>query len=327
MKQVCAAIGATMCLLGACQRKIPDIPVTYYNLGSFKISSKYQPVAVGEYEDRKYITPIYNIGKSNLQKHTDYLTIILLPPGGTTRAQIRKELFGVKVEKLEVYVKYGYLSPSLLIKGMAEASSYYQGPDQFVVIPLPGSFGASGSPDLIDRESGPQIVNRQIDDVKRMWNAKYVNLAGLSLSGAAAVKIIGLRSDLRCVVLYAAPADRQQVYLKQYGISASYYGVSNPTRPIDYLDKRAPGSEIVLVTQDPRDRIVDKSNSQKIYSKLRNRGFNAQIRMVNFDVPLAYPNIDLATYSFHEGGIPQSLSRMGECIRSDSRQNRPIAAQ
>jgi pimeloyl-ACP methyl ester carboxylesterase len=282
---------------------------------------------VGEVGGQKYSAPVFTASKVSAQNETEYLTILLLPPGGNSKFQVRTKILGTKAEKFDVYVKYGFLSSDILTKEIEKSLTYYNGPDHLVVIPLPGSFGASGSPDQIDREAGPEIVNKQIDDLKRQRNARYINLAGFSLSGATALKLIGLRSDLRCVVLYAAPADREVKALKQYGIRSSYYGVSNPIRPIDYLVRRAPGSEIILVTQDPRDRVVDKSNSQQIYSKLQDRGFNAQIRMVNFDVPLAYPNIDLATYSFHEGGIPQSLSRMGECIRNDPRQNKPIDVQ
>ena len=322
MKRLCTAVGGAFCLIGACQRPTPDIPVIYHALESFKISGRNQPVAVGEVGGEKYSAPVFIINKSSVGNETEYLTILLLPPGGNAKFQLRKKILRTDVEKFDVYVKYGFSSSDILTKEIGKLSTYYNGPDQLVVIPLPGSFGASGSPDQLDREAGPEIVNKQIDDVKRKWNAKYINLAGFSLSGSTALKLIGLRSDLRCVVLYAAPADREVIALKKYGISASYYGVSNPIRPIDYLARRAPGSEIILVTQDPRDRVVDKSNSHQIYSTLRARGFNAQIRMVNFDVPLAHPNIDLATYSFHEGGIPQSLSRMGECIRSDPRQSR-----
>jgi hypothetical protein len=161
---------------------------------------------------------------------------------------------------------------------MSANAAYWRlslGLESFVYLPAPGTFGSGGPIAAQHQRQGADALNDALDDIKSIYNATHINLAGQSSTAGLAAAMIAGREDLRCVVLASGAYDQSRL-IAERGWPSTYLGVVEPFSLESMVSGvKAQTGRRISILYDPHDETVPPDQSRDLYARLRtaNVGF------------------------------------------------------
>lgn len=196
------------------------------------------------------------------------LNVLLISPEATVAYDTDRRTFETTLDYTNARN-----SPTMLANAVYWRVSL--GLESFVYLPAPGTFGSGGPIAAQHQRQGADALNDALDEIKSIYNATYINLAGQSsMAGLAAAMIAG-REDLRCVVLASGPYDQSRL-IAERGWPSTYLGVVEPFSLENIVSGvKAQMGRRISILYDRHDRIVPPDQSEGLYAGLKsaNVGF------------------------------------------------------
>lgn len=197
------------------------------------------------------------------------LAVKILTPVGEYRRSLRWT-------QQEIVYDYSSFESAAHFDSVVDAMSPAQDA-AIVFLAPPGTFGSSGSAEMIYHESSAAVLSSAIDTLKQQTGASRLTLAGASVSGNLVAHILARRSDVDCAIIASAPLDLLAFRAFNHAHRRAYEDeqVSSPMDAVDEI-RTAAGQQIRLGFS-ATDTIVPPRYQRPFYDALTNTGATVTI--------------------------------------------------